>query len=161
MIAANFFSLAVLGAGVVLGARAETHTVSFVNNCGFGTPILEVNGQTVSTGQSVTFNGPVMDAIAFLQTGGCGDNGEDCALVEITLENSTSPGSVSSGDILLIPPHQFSVPTSFEFIGAMCTGSGASCPDVDCGGPGIGRNPDDPQVVCVGNNVGVVITFCN
>lgn len=29
-------------------------------------PILEANGQTLSTGQSVTFNGPLISAIAYV-----------------------------------------------------------------------------------------------
>ena len=45
--------------------------------------------------------------------GGCGFNGEGCTLIETTLVNPTSPGSGSSTDISLIPPHSFSVTSGF------------------------------------------------
>ncbi|KAI5115886.1 hypothetical protein M0805_001980 [Coniferiporia weirii] len=68
----------------VAGARAESYTISFLNDCGFGTPTLVQNGIVLSTGEAVTVNGPTT-AIAYLQTGSCGLNGEGCTVVEITL----------------------------------------------------------------------------
>ncbi|KIP10568.1 hypothetical protein PHLGIDRAFT_219699 [Phlebiopsis gigantea 11061_1 CR5-6] len=104
MSASRFLTLLATSALVLSGVQAETHDIVFANNCGFGTPVLKANGQTLSTGQGVTFGGPLISAIAFLQTGGCGDNGEGCTLIETTLRNPTSPGSGSSTDISLIPP---------------------------------------------------------
>ncbi|KAF8726218.1 hypothetical protein AX14_007929 [Amanita brunnescens Koide BX004] len=44
-----------------------------------------------------------------LLIGSCGLDGEGCTLIENTLVNPTTPGSGSSTDIPLIPPHAFSV----------------------------------------------------
>ena len=45
--------------------------------------------------------------------GKCGFNGDGCTLIETTLVNPTAPGSGSSTDISLIPPHAFSVTSGF------------------------------------------------
>ena len=82
--------------------RAETHTITFTNKCGaftvrqgptlflmlsigsddlallFIKPTLVENNQVVSTGAPVTTNGPIISAVAYLQTGSCGLNGENC-----------------------------------------------------------------------------------
>jgi hypothetical protein len=46
---------------------------------------------TLSTGGAYTSNGPLIGAIAYLQTGSCGFNGENCITVETTLV-CTFPG---------------------------------------------------------------------
>ena len=38
------------------------------------------SGATLSTGGAYTANGPLVGAIAYLQTGSCGANGEGCTL---------------------------------------------------------------------------------
>ena len=38
--------------------------------------MLKANGQTLSTGGAYQSNGPLTAAIAYLQTGVCGDNGQ-------------------------------------------------------------------------------------
>ncbi|KAF7351748.1 Glycopeptide [Mycena sanguinolenta] len=142
-------------------ALAENHTVIFVNNCGFGTPTLIGQGGVVlSTGEAYTSNGPLIGAIAYLQTGNCGLNGENCTVVEITLENPTSPETGSVSDISLIPPHAFSVTTGFGYFGA-CEGAGADCNNPNCG-PAF-QNPADPvwQVSCQADNANLAITFCD
>ncbi|PSS37826.1 hypothetical protein PHLCEN_2v294 [Hermanssonia centrifuga] len=40
-------------------ARAESHTVTFDNKCGKGTPQLILGGQVVSTGQPFTSSGVI------------------------------------------------------------------------------------------------------
>ncbi|KAJ7108148.1 hypothetical protein C8R44DRAFT_884914 [Mycena epipterygia] len=73
-------------ATVVDSVRAETHTIHFINNCGFGTPTLVQGSNVLSTGGTnlnfgnartcieydphldFTTNG-LIDAIAYLQTG--------------------------------------------------------------------------------------------
>ncbi|KAI0272428.1 glycopeptide [Gloeopeniophorella convolvens] len=147
-------------AAVLIGAKAETHTIIFDNRCGFGTPFLKAGGTTFSTGGSVTFNGPFVAGIAYLQTGGCGDNGENCVLVETTLRNPTSPGSGSSTDLSLIPPHAFQITTGFGYFDG-CDGAGA-----DCTGPNCAAAFEDPsqtfkQVACQADNVNLAITFCD
>ncbi|CAK5271655.1 unnamed protein product, partial [Mycena citricolor] len=98
----------VLAAFAAAGVMAEQHTVHFSNNCGFGTPTLIQGPNVLSTGGDFTSNGPLISAIAYLQTGSCGFNGEGCTLVELTLTNG-----FSSADISLIPPHAFSVTSGF------------------------------------------------
>ncbi|KAF8124122.1 glycopeptide [Boletus edulis] len=109
---------------LALRANAETHLIKFVNQCGYGTPALMYNGKNVLTGDTYTSNGP-FSGIAYLQTGGCNLNGENCTLLETTLINPTCAGCGSSTDISLIPPHKYSVETSFAYYDAPhCDGKG-------------------------------------
>ncbi|KDR69862.1 hypothetical protein GALMADRAFT_912690 [Galerina marginata CBS 339.88] len=155
----SFKSLSIFLAAAIVGASAETHTVRFDNRCGKGTPTLIQGGRVLSTGGDFTINGPLFGAIAYLQTGGCGFNGEHCTLIETTLVNPTSPGSGSSSDISLIAPHAFSVTSGFGYFNG-CNGAGADCTNANC--PTAFRNPGDThvQVACQANNVNLVITFC-
>ncbi|KAF8976386.1 hypothetical protein BDQ17DRAFT_1339664, partial [Cyathus striatus] len=116
----KFFSALVLA--FVAGVHAETHTVHFINKCGFGTPTLIQGPNVLSTGDDYTSNGPLTAAIAYLQTAEIDTvqsqaavalTAEGCTLIELTLINPTSPGSVSSADISLIPPYAFSVASGF------------------------------------------------
>ncbi|KAJ3713551.1 hypothetical protein C8R42DRAFT_727038 [Lentinula raphanica] len=107
---ATLRTIVLVAAAFAIGAQAETHTVTFTNLCGTGTPLLKANGVTLSTGGAYTSNGPLSSAIAYLDVG-CGDNGEGCTTVETTLVNPTTAGSGSSTDITLISPHSFSVTT--------------------------------------------------
>ncbi|KAI0321558.1 glycopeptide [Amylostereum chailletii] len=157
----RFFSGFVVAIACVLsGVYAESHTVTFDNRCGFGTPTLKANGVTLSTGGAYTRNGPLLGAIAYLQTGNCGANGENCLLLETTLVNPTAPGSGSSTDLSLIPPHAFSVTTGFGYYNG-CDGAGADCTNANC--PTAFRSPGDTfvQVACQANNVNLAITFCD
>ncbi|EKM58954.1 uncharacterized protein PHACADRAFT_249086 [Phanerochaete carnosa HHB-10118-sp] len=156
----RIFTALVASAIVFAGVNAESHTVTFVNNCGFGTPLLKANGQTLSTGGSVTFGGSLISAIAFLQTGSCGDNGEGCTLIETTLVNPTSPGSGSSTDISLIPPHSFSVTSGFGYFDG-CDGAGADCTDANCPDAFHTSGQTGVQVACQSDNVNLAITFCD
>ncbi|KAF8585322.1 glycopeptide [Ramaria rubella] len=144
----------------ILSTRAESHTVTFTNNCGTGTPLLKANGETLSTGGSFTSNGPLVAAIAFLQTGSCGDNGEGCTLVETTLQNPTTPGGGSSTDISLIPPHTFSVTSGFGYFDG-CDGTGADCTNANCDTAFHNPGQTGVQVACQTDNVNLAITFCD
>ncbi|KAJ6460278.1 hypothetical protein C8R45DRAFT_1109160 [Mycena sanguinolenta] len=142
-------------------ALAEHHTVMFENNCGFGTPMLIGQGGVVlSTGAAYTSNGPIIGAIAYLQTGNCGLYGENCTVVELTLEDPTAPGTGSISDISLIPPRAFSVTTGFGYLGA-CAPAGADCTNANCG-PAF-QNPIDHSeaVSCETDDADIVITFCD
>ncbi|KAF8574862.1 glycopeptide [Ramaria rubella] len=160
MLFSKIFKTSVAVAMCIVIVVAENHTVTFTNKCGRGTPLLKANGQTLSTGGSFTINGPLVSAIAFLQTGNCGDNGEGCTLVETTLQNPTTPGSGSSTDISLIPPHAFSVSSGFGYFNG-CDGQGADCTNANC--PQAFFQPDDThvQVACQTPNVNLAITFCD
>ncbi|KAJ3709796.1 glycopeptide [Lentinula raphanica] len=155
----SLFKLAALFAAVATLAAAETHTVVFDNRCGTGTPLLKVNGATLSTGGSVTIDGPLRSAIAYLDVG-CGANGEGCTMVETTLVNPTTPGSGSSTDITLIPPHSFSVTTGFGYFDG-CDGAGADCTNANCGTAFHSSGDTGVQVACQTDNVNLAITFCD
>ncbi|KAF9561905.1 glycopeptide, partial [Agrocybe pediades] len=143
----------------VLGAHAETHTVHFVNRCGFGTPTLIQGPNVLSTGGDFTTNGPLISAIAYLQTGGCGFNGEGCTLIELTLKNPTTPGSGSSVDISLIPPHFFSVTSGFGYFNG-CQPAGANCDNQNCLTAFHSPGDTGVQVACQLNDADLAITFC-
>ncbi|VDC07139.1 unnamed protein product [Peniophora sp. CBMAI 1063] len=151
------FAIVVVAANT---ARAETHTVTFTNKCGLGTPTLIQGGKVLSTGSPFTSSGPLSSAIAYLQTGSCGFNGESCTLIETTLVNPTVPGGGSSTDISLIAPHTFSVTTGFGYYNG-CNGAGADCTNANC--PTAFHNPNDNQVQvsCQTDNVNLAITFCD
>ncbi|KAJ6473711.1 hypothetical protein C8R45DRAFT_1054821 [Mycena sanguinolenta] len=122
-------------------ALAEHHTVMFENKCG---------GVVLSTGAAYTSNGPIIGAIAYLQTGNCGLYGENCTVVELTLEDPTAPGTGSISDISLIPP---------RFL--PCAPAGADCTNANCG-PAF-QNPTDHSeaVSCEADNADIVIIFCD
>ncbi|KAF8960638.1 glycopeptide [Flammula alnicola] len=141
MFSLKFLSLLI--ASAIIGSRAETHTVHFDNRCGFGTPTLIQGSNVVSTGGDFTSNGPITSAIAYLQTGGCGFNGEGCTTIEANLTNPTSP--VGSGSNTCIV--SCSVSSGFSYFNG-CDGAGADCPDLNC-------------VACEANNVNLAITFCD
>ncbi|KAG2072102.1 hypothetical protein BDR04DRAFT_1192143 [Suillus decipiens] len=156
-----FFSF-FLGIFSVIGVgAAETHTIKFINQCGHGTPCLVVNGKNVSTGQDYVVNS-IFSAIAYLQTGQCGVNGEDCTLLEMNLANPACPGCGSSVDISLIEPHLFNVETSFSYYNG-CDGFGAdceSCNSADCAVAFYAPEDWYAQRQCEANNVDLLIAFC-
>ncbi|KZV76445.1 hypothetical protein PENSPDRAFT_680115 [Peniophora sp. CONT] len=78
--ALSVLALASLCAGVL----AQTYTIFFDNKCGRGTPTLvDQNGAVLSTGGAYNFNGSIIGASAFLQTGSCGPSGENCCTLKI------------------------------------------------------------------------------
>ncbi|KAL1668814.1 hypothetical protein GGF50DRAFT_123778 [Schizophyllum commune] len=112
----------VLFAGAALVA-AESHTVTFHNK-----------------------------PFSYLQTGSCGGSADGCTLLELTLQNPTSPGAGSSVDVSLIPPHTYSVKTGFSYSNG-CDGQGKTCGSADC--PEAFHVTDDygAQVQCEANDV--------
>ncbi|KAF8888272.1 glycopeptide [Infundibulicybe gibba] len=140
---------------VMGSASAETHTVTFQNKF----PMLMQNFRAISTGRPYVSNGPLISAIAYLQTGPCLQSGENCAIVETTLRNPPSPGAGSSTDISLIPPHKFNVKTGFHYTHG-CDNQGTTCDNANC--PKAYRKTDDnfALVNCQANDVNLVITFC-
>ncbi|KAJ6505005.1 glycopeptide [Mycena sanguinolenta] len=142
-------------------ALAESHTVIFENHCGYGTPtLIGEGGAVLSTGAAYTSTGPLIGAIAYLQTGSCGFNGENCAVVEVTLANPTTPGTGSISDISLIPPHAFSVTTGFGYLGA-CSGAGADCTNPHCAAAFQGPTGPFEAVSCQADDADLVILFCS
>ncbi|KAJ6559461.1 hypothetical protein DFH09DRAFT_921626 [Mycena vulgaris] len=150
MISKLLMSLSLLAAAIG-SVSAETHTVHFDNRCGFGTPNLIQGPNVLSTGGDFTINGPLISAIAYLQTGGCGFDGEGCTLVETTLRNG-----FSSTDLSLIPSHAFSVTTGFGYYNG-CDGAGADCREANC--PEAFEDPSQTwkQVGCPAANVNLAV----
>ncbi|KIK55683.1 hypothetical protein GYMLUDRAFT_87539 [Collybiopsis luxurians FD-317 M1] len=142
-----------------LQARGESHTITFVNNCGKGTPQLVQSGKVLSTGQPFTSSGPFEAGIAYLQTGECGLNGDKCTTLEMTLKAPPAPGAGSSTDVTLIAPHAFNVGVGFKYANG-CDGQGQSCETADC--HSAFRTPTDyfAQTQCEEPNVNLVVTFC-
>ncbi|KAJ6468507.1 hypothetical protein C8R47DRAFT_1223308 [Mycena vitilis] len=159
--AATFALLAV----AVGNVAAESHTVTFTNNCGYGTPTLIQGASVLSTGGAYTIGGPLNAAIAYLQTGkwlvvrSCGFNGEGCTMIETTLKNPVTAGGGSSTDITLISPHAFSVTTGFGYYNG-CDGAGADCTNANCATAFHSSGDTQVQVACQTNNVNLAITFC-
>ncbi|KAF5362667.1 hypothetical protein D9758_009630 [Tetrapyrgos nigripes] len=131
--------------------------------CGRGTPKLIQGGSTLhSGGGDYTSQGPLISAIAYLQTGNCGLNGENCLIVETTLKNPTpgQPGSGSSTDLSLIPPHAYNdVPIKFGYRNG-CGGAGKGCGRPGCDDAFHTPNETNKQVACQTNNVDLHIIFC-
>lgn len=154
-------SFAVLALAVAY-VTAESHTVSFSNNCGSGTPTLMAhNGAIISTGDSYTLNGPLVGAFAYLQTGNCGRYGENCTTVETTLRNPTwkCAGCVSETDLTLVPPHYFSVTTGFSYQNG-CDGQGNTCDSASCPGAFNDTTNNNAQVGCTENDANLLVSFC-
>ncbi|KAG2134199.1 uncharacterized protein EDB93DRAFT_851360 [Suillus bovinus] len=150
------FFLAIFSA-IGVGA-SETHTIKFINQCGHGTPCLVENGRNVSTGQDYVVDG-LFSGIAYLQTGQCDTNGEECTLVEMNLVNPTCPGCGSSVDISLIDPHRFNVEASFAYYNG-CDGLGADCDGPNCAVAFYAPEDWYAQRQCEADNVNLLIAFC-
>ncbi|GJE97616.1 glycopeptide [Phanerochaete sordida] len=122
-------------AAAIVCANAQW-TVQFNNKCGHGTPLLLENGKTLSTGEpvNVSSGGVTTSTIAFLQTGHCGDNGENCTVVETTEHTAAIIGPTILSDISVAPPHKFSVPAGFQYHGGgqFCDGLHADCASASC-----------------------------
>ncbi|KAL1748700.1 hypothetical protein HDZ31DRAFT_29227 [Schizophyllum fasciatum] len=141
---------------------AESHTIKFDNQCGYGKPTLLQGGNSLALNEAneYTSDGQFAAAIAYLQTGDCKHNGEGCMTTEITLVNPSSAGSGSSVDLSLIPPLAFNVPTTFSYYGG-CDGDGKTCDSDSCGVNAFFISTDyQAQVQCQSDDVNLLITFC-
>ncbi|KAJ3915023.1 glycopeptide [Lentinula edodes] len=142
-------NIAAFSAILAAGVKAENHTVKFLNNCGIGTHLLKQNGVTLSTGASYTINGP-FSAIAYLDAGNCGSNGEGCTVVETTLANSGSSTTFNMSS--------YSIPTGFAYFNG-CDGEGWDCTIPGC--PGATGIISPLPIECLATNVDLEITFCD
>ncbi|KAJ8090878.1 hypothetical protein PM082_024800 [Marasmius tenuissimus] len=176
-----FITFIVLGAATP-AVMGESPSVTFTNNCGSGTPQLVQGGTVLSSGGTFTIGGPLISAIAYLQRGNCGLNGElydrrgpfylnkmygsqlrsQPFLPQMTLKNPdpNQPGSGSSVDLSFIPPHGFDVRINFHYTGG-CS-DGATCSSADCPSTEAFHDSDDfeAQRACQANDAGLQITFC-
>ncbi|KII89699.1 hypothetical protein PLICRDRAFT_561358 [Plicaturopsis crispa FD-325 SS-3] len=137
---------------------AETHTITLVNNCGTGNPVLKTNGNTLKSGNGdYTSNAAIVAAISYLDTG-CGANGEGCLLVETTMQNPSTAGSGSSTDLSLIPPHAFNRKATFAYKNG-CSDS-LSCDSGSCDTAFHVDTDTYVQRACQVNDAGLTITYC-
>ncbi|KAF9004826.1 hypothetical protein BDZ89DRAFT_1145507 [Hymenopellis radicata] len=154
--------LALTFASAVALVAGESHTIHFDNRWEYlrePSSSFQSVWAVLSTGGDYTSNGPIIGAIAYLQTGGCGFNGDSCTLVETTLVNPTSAGAGSSTDISLIAPHTFSVTSGFGYYNG-CDGTGADCDNANCATAFHTSTDNWVQVACQTNDVDLAITFC-
>ncbi|ODN79048.1 hypothetical protein L202_04552 [Cryptococcus amylolentus CBS 6039] len=166
-------SFAAVSQGSVIKARAETHQVTLVNNCGSGNPVFLYEGNDKQG--SGTVSGPLRGGVAWMDSyGDCQSSGVNCGIVEFTLinESNLDPNGnpyQNSADYSLLTGdglgnHQFTYNMNFDFNGdgcnkgpGACTGnSAAQCPGAYLGSATEGGAPTQ----CVADNVGITITFC-
>ncbi|KAI0961134.1 hypothetical protein AcV7_000317 [Taiwanofungus camphoratus] len=91
----------------------------------------------------------------FLQTGSCGDVGENCTVVEATLRNGNSVAYIT-----LSPPYAFSTRTGFGWYNG-CEGSGADCTSEDRPEVYRGSSNTGSQVECSADNMDLAVVFCD
>ena len=133
-------------------AAGETHTVRLINHCGKGTPKLVQGGKILSNGSDYTSFGPLRGAVAYLQTGTCGLNGNNCTLIDTTLEN-VSPGVTGSvTSINTNGSSWFNVPVSYSYYNG-CDGTGAKCSSLIIGCL-------FTQKTCTADDVNLGVVFC-
>lgn len=137
------FAIAALSAAVV---KAESHTVSFINNCGYGLPTLEQGGESIGINENYTYinDGPLTNAVAYLDTGDCGFYGSGCTSFDFTLENGDSSA--------IYALNGYNVPGGFQYYHG-CSGS-FNCTNENCGDLLI------QEIDCSANNVDIRFTFC-
>ncbi|WWC91083.1 uncharacterized protein L201_006024 [Kwoniella dendrophila CBS 6074] len=181
-----FLSFLSVNAGVnalptSIGLRArqagESHQVNMVNNCGSGEAVFIYEGNSSPQG-STTISGELKGGVAWMSgmTGvECGGNGLNCGTVEFTLTSGGENGEMqNSADYSLLNGldakqgtslgnHNYQYGMDFSFTGACsngpaaCTGNSASeCPGAFLGSATEGGAPEQ----CMGDNVGITITFC-
>ncbi|EIW74720.1 P-loop containing nucleoside triphosphate hydrolase protein [Coniophora puteana RWD-64-598 SS2] len=85
----SFAAVALALASSVIAAPADTrdvHTITFNNNCGYGNPVWNTPSNATKNGAG---NGwaAVVSGVARLDVDGCGSHGENCTVVEFTLDN--------------------------------------------------------------------------
>ncbi|KZP15747.1 hypothetical protein FIBSPDRAFT_1047956 [Athelia psychrophila] len=140
-------------------ARAESHQVTFTNNCGKGSPLfLYQGGGPQGAG---TINGELNGGIAWLgNADNCLNSGVNCGAVEFSLQNT----GYSQADITLeVGPngswgnHQWTYPVQFNFINGC--GNGLNCPAAGCSAASYSPT-QVPLEQCSANNAGIHIQFC-
>ncbi|KAE9390583.1 hypothetical protein BT96DRAFT_1024492 [Gymnopus androsaceus JB14] len=120
-------------------------------------PILdELPSIVLATGDGAVYTNDTVNAVAFLNTGGCGPNGGLCTAVD--LELGLVNGS-STAIIDLVPTHEFTVPVSFVFYNG-CDGSGTSCSSADCTTAEGSTTPGQGLIQCADDGASVKVTFC-
>ncbi|WVW80504.1 hypothetical protein I302_102488 [Kwoniella bestiolae CBS 10118] len=170
---AIFVSVVALGAAASpapLHARAESHSVNLVNNCGSGNAVfLYADGGIQGSG---TIDGPLNGGVAWVDGfagADCQSSGVNCGIVEFTLTNSEGQGKQNAADYSLLDGpglgnHKYTYKMDFVFTGSCtngpggpCTGNSAEqCPGAYLGSATEGGAPTQ----CLADDTGITITFC-
>lgn len=152
----SFISIATALAVGITAVQAESHTITQINNCGSGTPVISQNFVHVADPYSYTATS-TFSAIAWLDQGNCDFEAVNCGMVEFTLLN----GGTSSADISLISPHTYTTPISWVYTGG-CAGVGAACDSADCPNTDAFHVSTDysAQRQCESDDSGLTITYC-
>ncbi|KZP12275.1 hypothetical protein FIBSPDRAFT_685017, partial [Athelia psychrophila] len=114
------------------GARAqlESHQVTFVNNCGYGTPLFSYQLNNTAQG-ATTISGEVNGGIAWLgDQGGCEASGVNCTAVEFALQNTGYSQAIIN--LIHTEGHVYTYPIAFNFTGGCSNGlvcDSSTCPD--------------------------------
>ncbi|KIM83674.1 hypothetical protein PILCRDRAFT_819322 [Piloderma croceum F 1598] len=147
-----------LATPLLMSVRAESHQVTFTNNCGRGTPLFLYQGNGNPQG-ATTIQGELNGGIAWLgNQGNCESSGVNCGAVEFTLQNT----GYSQADFTLetgsgLGNHQYTYAMAFNFING-CS-NGASCDEPNC--PCAFTDPTNGCLYqCSANNAGIHIQFC-
>ncbi|ORX35534.1 hypothetical protein BD324DRAFT_59025 [Kockovaella imperatae] len=164
--------------GAFLATRAsptprtsESHTVQLVNNCGKGTATFRLEGSGPYTGDTNIIQGPALGGIAWVSDAyGCEDYGQNCGVVEFSLQNPTSQNDQASNAAAYdvqeseVQMHEYKYEMDFALDGCQvspyvpgpCSGNTPS----DCPGAFPADEPVATPFECTADNVGIVITFC-
>ncbi|KAE9409376.1 hypothetical protein BT96DRAFT_970278 [Gymnopus androsaceus JB14] len=164
----------------VAGTRAETHTVSFLNNCGEGTPTLMQNGARFLL-EKITQLTVFLIRPSRISTSPVCANGADCTAVVITLSNEIviSPTTTynvhrfgSSSSLLcryrirvrcapMAKTIQVLTRNSIDRYYNGCDDLGADCLEAGCIEGYQSGDTAIPQIICEDDNADIVITFCD
>ncbi|KAJ7590425.1 hypothetical protein C8J56DRAFT_592308 [Mycena floridula] len=140
----------------LLPVNAE-HSVVMQNSCGTGVPTLDKVPSLVLNTRTSMYTNETIKAVAFLNTGVCGPNGEHCTVVDIEL-GTRSDGS-STALISLVPPNRFTVPVSFVYFNG-CDGASQTCRTAGCPNAGNVDFARQGIVQCAAPEASLSIIFC-
>ncbi|KZP08817.1 hypothetical protein FIBSPDRAFT_252756 [Athelia psychrophila] len=143
----------------LVGIVSAQHSVSVVNNCGYGTPMMTGpdTGGLISIPNGYSTSGDMTGWIIFLQNGSqCGSDGQNCLPLEGTLTGS----GYSQVDISLIAPHAFNSPLAFSYTdgsgGRSCASASCECDyDAFCQSTDYGAQVGSPSTTA-----SITVTFC-
>ncbi|EIW85937.1 hypothetical protein CONPUDRAFT_148070 [Coniophora puteana RWD-64-598 SS2] len=148
---------AIIATAVALASfvAAESHQVTFTNNCGYGTPLFLYQGDSTPQG-GTTIQGELNGGIAWLENGSCTTDGVNCGAVEFTLQNT----GYSQADITLEPEgnHNYLYPIGFNFING-CS-NGLFCDNPNCITVASFSPTQVPLADCQADNCGINVIFC-
>ncbi|EIW85936.1 hypothetical protein CONPUDRAFT_148069 [Coniophora puteana RWD-64-598 SS2] len=149
------FAIAAAALALATFVAAESHQVTFTNNCGYGTPLFLYSSDGTPQG-ATTIQAPLSGGIAWLENGSCTTDGVNCGAVEFTLVNT----GYSQADITLEPEgnHTYLYPIGFNFTNG-CS-NGLFCDNSNCKNVASFTPTQVPLAQCSADNCGINVIFC-